>query len=520
MDKKLNSSVEELVGQELDGKYRIIRALGAGAMGVVYEAHHLGIERKLALKVLHPDVTENVEVLERFKREARITGKLGHENIIEITDTGLTPTGSPYLVMEYLDGRSLDQAITDDGPFSAEKSIEILAHVLDALSAVHAAGVIHRDLKPDNIFLAEQGRPGKPRTVVKLLDFGISKPLDTSLGPSTLTKTGMVLGTPYYMAPEQVRGKELDPRADVYATGVILYEMLTGELPFDGDSFGDLFAAILQDRPTKPSKLVPEIPAKLDRIVLKAFARAKKDRYDSADDFMWALAPFGPPGLITTLCEARKVCLEVEPRLSVNELVQTGVEPAKPQPPFALIAAIVVLTLVCAGLSAYVFFGGMGTEPAPTSSDRLESVVAEELEAVVPATVAPEPVVEPPGEVDEAGTEGLSETDAGEARDGEVEQGGAPGEPDESLVKQREMPRNHGVERHGIGDGSPSKTPPPLANDLDPLAIDIEFPEGPSKRPVDPLETNPIREIDLEPPPSGESEHGEPKKPFRETLVR
>ena len=289
---RLRRMSEALVGTTLDGRYRIVRELGRGGMGAVYEAHHTGIDRRLAVKVLHAEVAGEPAVLERFRREARITGALGHPNIIQVTDTGNTPGGAPYLVMELLEGRSLSSVLRRSVPLGLRQALDIIVPVLRALSAVHANGIVHRDLKPENIFLAEGiGADGAGETVVKVLDFGISKPVDTKLEGSTLTATGTVVGTPYYMSPEQVRGKDVDHRTDLYACGVILYEMLMGRAPFDADNFGDLFVAILTEAPAPVRALRPELPEALEEVVHRAMARDKEERFASADALLRALAP-------------------------------------------------------------------------------------------------------------------------------------------------------------------------------------------------------------------------------------
>ena len=496
-----NQESGNLIGKELDGKYFIVRTVGKGAMGVVYEALHTGIDRKLAVKVLNPDVTENEEILERFKREARLTGKLGHENIIEITDTGKTPGGSPYLVMEFLEGQALGQAIFADGPFSPARAVGILAYVLDALAVVHDAGVIHRDIKPDNIFLSEQGRAGKARTVVKLLDFGISKPVDSTVGENSLTQTGIIMGTPYYMAPEQVRGKELDNRADLYAIGVILYEALTTHLPYNGDNFGDLFASIITDNPRPPSELVPGISEALDAVVMKAFAREKEDRYRSADELLMALEPYGPPGLITRLCDSRGVCIEAIPELPpLDRMSKTVVledEPKKGNP--LLLAALVVVAVVMIGLVGFLALGGGdGDTAAPPGPNETGRAASEERGEPSPAAITPEPSIQVPSlEVSQAAASVEPGSPAGEDSSTSAD-GGADGEqhgdsaaspdPDE---RPRGTKRPRDDDRHRPGRGERPARPPRPPQQLE---IDTNLPPTPVKR-------VPIQEIDLAPPP-------------------
>ena len=498
MTEEPRNSTENLIGKELDDKYFIVGALGKGAMGAVYEALHTGIDRKLAVKVLNPDIAENEEILERFNREARLTSKLGHKNIIEITDTGTTPSGSPYIVMEFLEGQALGQAIFSEAPFSPEDAVGTLAYVLDALAVVHDAGVIHRDIKPDNIFLSEQGRPGKGKTVVKLLDFGISKPIDAE-GPSTLTQTGVIMGTPYYMAPEQVRGKELDRRADLYAVGVILYEMLTSRLPFEGDNFGDLFASIITNEPAKPSELVPGFPPELDGVVLKAFAREKENRYTSADELLAALAPFGPPGLIEELCDSRGVHLGetfgqvLEPADDDLEVEPTGGNRL-------LLAALGVVALLMIGFAGFLILGGENDESSSTNADEAASESEPETTSTDPSLLVPTIEVSRTDALEEPGSDVVAEgaTHADGGANDEQDTGASAAE---SHVKARPL-------RGGRADGKrprpPTETPPRPSerpSQAQQMEIDTSLP------PAAPPPSGPIQEIDLAPPPPGKSKN-------------
>ncbi|MBI5500543.1 MAG: protein kinase [Deltaproteobacteria bacterium] len=290
---------DPMVGRTIEGKYEIVRRIGEGGMGSVYEARHLLLDKKLAVKVLLPEVAGDPEVVQRFHNEARIAASLGHENVIEITDMGVLPSGSPFIVMEFLQGESLAHRLEENNRLSTSETVRILAPVLDALAVVHEAGVVHRDLKPDNVFLARRSGAEGARTVVKLLDFGISKLRCAETGNFHLTRTGTVLGTPYYMSPEQASGcKDLDQRADLYAVGVMLYEMLVGRRPFEGDTYNALLAAILTRDPPRPRELCPDIPEALEAIILRAMARDAAQRFPTASEFLHALAPFGPPGLV------------------------------------------------------------------------------------------------------------------------------------------------------------------------------------------------------------------------------
>ena len=273
-------SVTRLFGLTIDQKYQVEDMIGRGGMGVVYRAEHVALGRKVAVKVLLRGHEAGTDAKKRFDREARAAGRLGHPNIVQVFDLGALPDGSPYLVMELLEGEPLSSRLGIEGALPVADACEIVAEVLSALEAAHQGGIIHRDLKPDNVFLSRHGG-------VKLLDFGISKHTDETL---SLTQTGAILGTPYYLAPEQARGERgLDGRVDVWAAGVLLYECLTGVRPFVGDNYNQLLSRILTSRPAPPSRVRPSIPAELEGVVLRALAFDPADRFASAAEMRAAL---------------------------------------------------------------------------------------------------------------------------------------------------------------------------------------------------------------------------------------
>jgi serine/threonine-protein kinase len=276
-------------GDIIDGKYRIVRLIGEGGMGAVYEGENMRIHRKVAIKVLHSGVAATGEAVARFEREAQAAGRIGSEHIVEVLDLGNLPSGDRYMVMEYMDGDSLSGRIRARGRLQPGEIYPIIHQLLEALNAAHGAGIIHRDLKPDNVYLLKS-RGGKA-DFVKLLDFGISK-FNQLSGDSgfSMTRTGAVMGTPYYMAPEQAKGsRELDHRVDLYAAGVILYESITGEVPFNADTFNELLFKIVLEQARPVEQVVPGIDPTFAAIVNKSMAREPAARFQTAKEFQGAL---------------------------------------------------------------------------------------------------------------------------------------------------------------------------------------------------------------------------------------
>ena len=273
-------------GALLDGRYRIVRLLGEGGMGAVYLASHVGLGRDVAIKFLHAELVSRDEVVGRFYREAQAAAAIRHKNIIEVFDVGVSPQGEPFLVMEYLEGESLAGLLKRAGPLNLGTACAVMEPVLHALQAAHRKGIIHRDLKPDNIFLAyQQGEP----LVVKIIDFGISKFAQGEFD-KWRTKTGSVMGTPAYMSPEQARGSAgLDHRTDIYSMGTILFEMLTGVLPFAGSNFAEYLSAMLIDDPRAPQSVCASFPPEAEPLVRKALAKNPDQRFQNAAEMLEAL---------------------------------------------------------------------------------------------------------------------------------------------------------------------------------------------------------------------------------------
>jgi serine/threonine protein kinase len=277
----------DLIGHTLDQRYKIKHLIGEGGMGRVYEVEHSQLGKRLAVKVLHPLYSTEEEVVERFRREARAASSIGHPNIVNVTDSGTTPDGRAYFVMELLDGMELADVITQEGPLDYERAVDIAMQVCEALGAAHQVGIIHRDMKPENVFLTTVGG----RTdVVKILDFGIAKSarLERVRG-GQLTEPGLAVGTPEYMAPEQAAGKSPDPRFDIYAVGGILYAVLTGRPPHRGANVLEILTRKATRNPTPPRSYRPDIPVELERSIVSALARNPERRPQTMEEFEYEL---------------------------------------------------------------------------------------------------------------------------------------------------------------------------------------------------------------------------------------
>ncbi len=288
-----------VIGRHI-GNFRIVTELGAGAMGEVYYAEHSVMGRRAAVKVIRHELSHNAEMVERFANEARLVNRIGHPNIVEITDFGQIDARY-YIMMELLEGETLEERLERTRRLPEAAALRIATQITNALEAAHELGVVHRDLKPENIFLV--ARPGQD-DFVKVLDFGIAK-LMGLVQATASTLPGTLLGTPHYMSPEQCYGtQELDHRSDIYSLGVIVYRMMTGELPFDSDSLMELLQAQAHQAPRPPRDLAPELSLHVQSVVLKALEKAPADRFRDMGDFRAALE--GKPLAATVVQEAPK----------------------------------------------------------------------------------------------------------------------------------------------------------------------------------------------------------------------
>src|ERR1700722_11749650 len=289
----LRSAHELQPGMIIRNKYEILDRIGVGGMGVVYRARHLTFNEMCAIKIVTDQIAGDSNFLQRFQKEAVVTRKLRHPNAVRVDDFDYTDDGRPFIVMELVEGKNIGEILQEQGPFRVARAVRITTQVAQALGVAHKLGVVHRDIKPGNILLTtdEQGQES-----AKVLDFGIAK-LREAAGDanSGMTMTGMVVGTPLYMSPEQFMGKkgdgEIDGRTDLYSLGVVLYQMVTAQLPFEGDTLYSLMMQHMQGTVKPPREVVPElnIPESLSRVILKAIDKSRELRFQTAEEFVAAL---------------------------------------------------------------------------------------------------------------------------------------------------------------------------------------------------------------------------------------
>jgi eukaryotic-like serine/threonine-protein kinase len=397
--------MEPFEGQLLAGKYRVERVLGQGGMGVVVAAIHQQLEQRVALKFLVPGALSNEEAVGRFMREARSAVRLMSEHVARVIDVGTLPDGAPYIVMEYLEGQDLAALVAEQGPLPIETAVEYVLQACEALAEAHASGIIHRDLKPANLFLIHR-RDGTP--CVKVLDFGIAK-ISSKSSVATLAKTNGAMGTPFYMAPEQMKSaRNADARSDIWSLGIVLYELLSGDVAFARETLPALCASILTDPPPGLRERRPEVPARLEAVVMNCLAKDPADRYQDVAELAAALSEFATEEARSSVARVRRILGgdsaaartaiggDVDPE-DVTQAAQLETRPALTSPARKQLAPWLALAAVAgvAAIGAVVLL----TRPTPPSaSPRPEAATVRS--AVVseppPRRELPEPAVAEP----------------------------------------------------------------------------------------------------------------------------
>jgi serine/threonine protein kinase len=426
----MDAPVQE--GDLLAGKYRVEKVLGFGGMGVVVSAFRGDLEQRVAVKFLSQAAAERPDAAERFRREARAAAKIRSEHVARVLDVGTLDTGLPYMVMEFLEGNDIADELRRLERLPISDAVEFILQAIEALAEAHAAGVVHRDLKPGNLFLAHRA-DGSRR--VKVLDFGISKALSgTSVEELSLTKTAALIGSPLYMAPEQMRSaKDVDTRADIWSLGAMLYEMLTGQPPYTGESIPQLCAALLHDDPIPLRQHRPEIPEGLEYAVLRCLMKDRSQRFPTVYDLGRALLPFAHADSHIHVERAERVLgvtdvtmsgmaaatertsmpmvsrpvasMPVTPLTSTPAAVMQPIEPTvnswgqsgmapPPKRRGALIAVAGLAALLAAAGGLWAARGSSPQEPqAPASTSAPEPLKAENKPAPAPVAIAPLPSI-------------------------------------------------------------------------------------------------------------------------------
>jgi hypothetical protein len=406
--------------QLLAGKYRIQARLADGGIGVVFRASHLELESPVAIKVVRSEHAQNEDVVTRLLSEARIAANLRSRHVNRVLDLGRTETGAPYLVLEYMDGCDLSSCLERCGPLPPREAVDYLMQACEALAEAHAIGIVHRDLKPANLFLSEEADGG---FVLKVLDFGISKAPAAWSGVRRLTNPLEIVGSPNYMAPEQVRGENVDNRADIWALGVVLHELCSGAVPFDAPSIVEIFAQIVDEGHLLPPLPSSDASAALDSIIARCLQRNPDQRYQNVVELAEALAPFGSDseqaGRVARVASATRArmiagregdlsALEATPVALAMERRQTP--PILPSPTRrrsrTAIASVAASLAVSSTVAAYVLRGALPEPLVPAATTHAELRRTPELDrtpelapvSIAPAAAAPappEPIVKP-----------------------------------------------------------------------------------------------------------------------------
>jgi serine/threonine-protein kinase len=400
---------EVYAGQILGGKYRVDRVLGAGGMGMVVAATHLQLDERIAIKFLLPEALRNPEAVARFGREAKAAVKIRGEHVARVIDVGTFENGAPYMIMEHLDGRDLSALIHEQGALSPADAVDAVLQACEALAEAHALGIVHRDLKPANLFMVR--RPdGTP--CVKVLDFGISK-LTAPGSDHSMTKTSAVMGSPLYMSPEQMTAsRQVDARTDIWAIGVVLYELLTGRVPFSAETLPEICGLILTAAPAAVRDYAPAVPDGLQNVVRRCLEKDRERRFANVSELAYALSPFGSRATsrsverIARILGASSVLEAMPPsgpapvQANFGPSTQSNWGQTKPSRPSAmpLLASAFGVVVLLGGVGAFLIFKDRAaTEPTLAGSSQPLLTEANSSAAPLEAVPAPAvPVAAPP----------------------------------------------------------------------------------------------------------------------------
>ncbi len=381
------------IGRTLDKRYRVDRLIGRGGMGAVYAAHHVGLDRRVAVKFI---LGSDANARARFKREARAASKIDHDHVVHIYDVGIDETGADFIAMEFVEGTDLKQALKA-GPFELSRALHVAKQVVAGLGAVHEAGIVHRDIKPANIMLTNSGE----RDFVKIMDFGISKAVERT--GTAITLASHVIGTPQYMAPEQLMGHEADPRSDLYSAALVIYEMLAGAPPFHGANTDQLVERTLADPPRRLDEVNPALPIAVARVIDRALDKVPSQRYQTADAFLAALDLDGNVGRlesltvparqarssVTTGPQTRPTQVEGRRRIAAPTAPSAQLDPARTPAKTTSRWPLVLAALLILGVPLGVFLAmrGNGAPSAPQALPRRIALAVDDA-AVAPPSAA------------------------------------------------------------------------------------------------------------------------------------
>lgn len=386
-------------GQVLEGKFRVENVIGEGAMGLVVEATHLDLEERVALKFLRDEAKARPDLASRFAREARASATIKNDHVARVYDVG-THDGAPFIVMEYLVGRDLEQILHAGGPLDPTEAVELVIQACEGLTAAHTQGIVHRDIKPGNLFVSEHGGIRQ----LKLLDFGISK---AGLKKGTLEDvdlltgdTTQIMGSPHYMSPEQIRStKDVDLRADIWSLGVVLFELITGKTPFDASEITGIIAQVLHEPHRTARSLVPDIPTGLEEVIDHCLQKEPAKRYQCAADVAVALLPFAPKrsravAERATKMQARAAGADLPPESLPPPVYRPTppppvVAPPAPEPPARASLAWLALLAVVLGLGggAFALFSRIQLRP-PAAPEPVRTALPEPATSVVATATA------------------------------------------------------------------------------------------------------------------------------------